>query len=156
MSVVGLSPGRDTLGMDARQIIERLGLVPHPEGGHYAETWRGPAGSDGRAIGTAIHFLLRSGERSHWHRVDADELWLHHAGAPLVVSIAADHGAPAVDHHLGPDLSAGQRPQLRVPSHAWQTAVSTGAWTLVSCVVIPGFEFAGFELAPSGWAPGAD
>jgi uncharacterized protein len=141
--------------MDAHQIIERLGLVPHPEGGHYAETWRGPAGADGRAVGTAIYFLLRAGERSHWHRVDADEIWLHHVGAPLVVSIAADAG-PGVDHVLGSDLAAGERPQVLVPAHTWQAAATAGEWTLVSCVVAPGFEFDGFELAPPGWSPGAD
>lgn len=142
--------------IDAQDIIDRLGLEPHPEGGHYAETWRGPPGADGRALATAIHFLLRVGERSHWHRVDADELWLHHAGAPLVLSIADDGSTPPVDHVLGPDLFAGQRPQVLVPSHAWQAAESTGEWTLVSCVVAPGFEFDGFELAPPCWAPGAD
>lgn len=154
--MVGLSPWCDTRDMDAQDVIDRLGLVPHPEGGQYAETWRGPATGDGRAIATAIHFLLRRGERSHWHRVDADEIWLHHAGAPLVLSIAdSDDGAP-VDHVLGSDLAAGQHPQIRVPAHAWQAAVSTGDWTLVSCVVSPGFEFDGFELAPPGWAPGAE
>lgn len=140
--------------MDADEIIERLGLEPHPEGGHYAETWRGPNGADGRAVGTAIHFLLRAGERSHWHRVDADEIWLHHTGAPLRLSVAVDDDRPPVDHILGGDLAAGQSPQVRVPAHAWQAAESTGPWTLVSCVVAPGFEFGGFELAPPGWAPG--
>ena len=148
--------GCDTLGMRAEEIIERLGLVPHPEGGHYAETWRGPAGSDGRAIATAIHFLLRAGERSHWHRVDADEIWLHHAGAPLVVSIADAAARSSVDHVLGSDLAAGERPQVRVPAHAWQAAATTGEWTLVSCIVAPGFEFDGFELAAPDWSPSAD
>lgn len=152
--VVGLSPGWDTLGMDAQAIIDRLGLVPHPEGGHYAETWRGPAGPDGRATATAIHFLLRRGERSHWHRVDADEIWLHHAGAPLVLSIAPGDDAEPIEHVLGSDLAAGQQPQVRVPPHAWQAAVSAGEWSLVSCVVAPGFEFDGFELAAPGWSPG--
>lgn len=141
--------------MDAQSIIERLGLVPHPEGGHYAETWRGPTGSDGRALATAIHFLLTAGERSHWHRVDADEIWLHHAGAPLVLSTAVD-ADPPIDHLLGTDLDAGERPQIRVPAGAWQAATTTGEWTLVSCVVAPGFEFDGFELAAPDWAPGAD
>jgi predicted cupin superfamily sugar epimerase len=142
--------------MGAQQLIDRLGLVPHPEGGHYVETWRGPPGTDGRAVATAILFLLRAGERSHWHRVDADELWLHHAGAPLVLSLAAGDDATPVDHLLGSELSAGELPQLRVPAHAWQAAATTGDWTLVSCVVAPGFELEGFELAAPGWSPGPD
>lgn len=140
---------------DADAVIAALGLRPHPEGGHYAETWRGPVGADGRAVATAIHFLLRAGERSHWHRVDADEVWFHHAGAPLLLSIATAADASPTEHLLGSDLAAGAQPQLRVPAHAWQAAVPTGAWTLVSCVVAPGFEFDRFELAPTGWAPGA-
>jgi Uncharacterized conserved protein len=146
----------DGSDFDASDVIALLGLEPHPEGGHFAETWRGPAGSDGRSIGTAIHFLLRRGERSQWHRVDADELWLHHAGAPLVLRIADGDDATPVEHVLGPDLTAGAQPQVRVPAHAWQSAESTGEWTLVSCVVTPGFEFEGFELAAPGWSPGAD
>lgn len=146
----------DTRGVDAHEVIERLGLVPHPEGGHYAETWRGPAGPDGRAIASAIHFLLRSGERSHWHRVDGDEIWLHHSGAALVLSVAADADQAPVDHLLGSDLAAGHHPQIRVPAHAWQAAATTGEWTLVACIVAPGFEFDGFELASPGWSPGAD
>jgi len=142
--------------MDAQQIVERLGLVPHPEGGHYRETWRGPAGPDGRAIATAIHFLLRAGERSHWHRVDADELWFHHDGAPLELTIAVDAAARPTVTTLGSDLVAGHRPQVRVPAHAWQAAVTTGDWTLVSCVVAPGFEFDGFELAAPDWSPRAE
>ncbi len=140
--------------MDADEIIDRLGLEPHPEGGHYAETWRGPAGPDGRAVGTAIHFLLRAGERSRWHRVDADELWLHHAGAPLRLSIAARDADDPVEHLIGSDLTRGQTPQVRVPADAWQAAESVGAWTFVSCVVVPGFDFDGFDLAPPGWRPG--
>lgn len=140
--------------MDADTIIATLGMQPHPEGGHYVETWRGPAGPGGRAVGTAIHFLLRAGERSHWHRVDADEVWLFHAGATLELSIAPT-GADLPGHHLlGVDLVAGQRPQVVVPAGAWQAARSTGAFTLVSCTVSPGFEFSGFDLAPPGWSPG--
>lgn len=134
--------------MEAQEIIERLGMRPHPEGGHYVETWRGPAGPDGRSVGTAIHFLLRAGERSHWHRVDAAEVWLFHAGAPLRLQI------DGTAHVLGTDLAAGERPQVVVPAGEWQAAESTGGWTLVSCTVSPGFEFAGFELAPGGWSPG--
>lgn len=140
--------------MTADEIIATLELQRHPEGGHYRETWRGPDGAHGRAVATAIWFLLRACERSHWHRVDADEVWLHHAGAALVLSIARE-GAPPETHRLGADLAAGDRPQLVVPAGAWQAAASTGDWTLVSCVVAPGFEFAGFELAPPGWDPPA-
>lgn len=136
--------------MDARSIIETLSMQPHPEGGHYVETWRGPEGPEGRAIATAIYFLLRAGERSHWHRVDAAETWLHHAGAPLELSM---HAGATVTATLGSDLGAGERPQVVVPAHAWQAARSLGEWTLVSCIVAPGFEFDGFELAPSGWEP---
>ena len=133
--------------MEAGEIIERLGMQPDTEGGNYVETWRGPSGPDGRSVGTAIHFLLRAGERSHWHRVDADEIWLFHAGAPLRLQIAG------TEHLLGTDLAAGERPQVVVPAGEWQAAETTGAWTLVSCTVSPGFEFAGFELAPDGWSP---
>jgi predicted cupin superfamily sugar epimerase len=133
----------------ADEIIAALNMRPHPEGGHYVETYRDER--DGaRARSSAIYFLLRAGERSHWHRIDAAEHWLWHAGAPLTLAIAD----PAVrEIVLGPDLSAGQRPQATVPPHAWQGAASTGAWTLVSCVVAPGFEFASFELAAPGWVP---
>jgi uncharacterized protein len=140
--------------MDAVEIIERLGMRPHPEGGHYAETWRGAPNPDGRAVGTAIHFLLRAGERSHWHRVDADEIWLFHAGAPLRLSIAVDGESEPEHHLLGVDLAAGQRPQLLVPAGAWQAAESLGDHTLVSCTVAPGFEFDGFVLADPDWRPG--
>jgi uncharacterized protein len=135
-------------GSDPSAIIGSLGMLPHPEGGHYVETWRGPDRGDGRATATAIYFLLRAGERSHWHRVDADEIWLYHLGAPLRLSIT-DVGGEPTDRMLGPE-----RPQVRVPAHAWQSAEPTGEFTLVSCIVVPGFEFAGFELAPPGWQPG--
>jgi len=133
--------------MSADAIIAKLGLLPHPEGGWYRQTWVGPE-VNGRTSGTAILFLLKSGERSHWHRVDADEIWLWHAGAPLVLSTGQ---TAASDHRLGPDVLAGEAVQLVVPSGWWQAARSTGAWTLVSCTVSPGFRFAGFELAPPGW-----
>lgn len=139
--------------MTPEEIIATLGMAPHPEGGHYVETWRGPAGPGGRAVGTAIYFLLRAGERSHWHRVDAAEVWLFHAGDPLALSIAEAEGAPADRLVLGADLAAGERPQAVVPPGAWQAAEPLGAWTLVSCVVAPGFELSTFELAPEGWAP---
>ncbi len=133
--------------MSAAQIIERLGLQPHPEGGWYRETWRGPQVA-GRASGTAILFLLQAGERSHWHRVDADEIWLWHAGSPLLLSMGETRARP---HRLGPDVLAGESPQIVVPAGHWQAAESTGAYTLVSCTVSPGFRFEGFTLAPPGW-----
>lgn len=134
--------------MSADQIIAKLGLQPHPEGGWYRETWTGPE-VGGRASGTAILFLLRAGERSHWHRVDADEIWLWHAGAPLMLSMGV---AAAREVRLGPDVLGGEVVQAVVPAGWWQAARSTGEWTLVSCTVSPGFRFAGFELAPDGWS----
>ncbi|QDI75540.1 MULTISPECIES: cupin domain-containing protein [Leisingera] len=134
--------------MDADQIIEHLGLQQHPEGGWYRETWR--AGNEGRPAGTCIYFLLKTGEASHWHRVDAAEIWLYHAGAPLVLSLAATDEGPAQDHLLTPDLAKGA-PQLIVPEGHWQAARSTGDYTLVSCTVSPGFQFEGFELAAPGF-----
>jgi len=131
----------------AEAIIAKLGLQPHPEGGWYRQTWVGPE-VDGRASGTAILFLLKAGERSHWHRVDADEIWLWHAGAPLVLSMGLDR---AVEHRLGPDVLGTEVVQQVVPAGWWQAAWSTGDWTLVSCTVSPGFRFEGFELAPAGW-----
>jgi uncharacterized protein len=134
----------------ARALIAALGLQPHPEGGWYRQTWEGPQ-SGGRAVGTAILFLLQAGEASHWHRVDADEIWLYHAGAPLTLRLApSDHG-PAVAHVLGPDVLGGQAPQIVVPAGHWKAAASRGDYTLVSCTVSPGFRFDGFELAPPGF-----
>ncbi|MEM7319029.1 MAG: cupin domain-containing protein [Pseudomonadota bacterium] len=134
--------------MTADEIIEHLGLEQHPEGGWFKETWR--ANNPGRATGTCIYFLLKFGESSHWHRVDATEIWLYHAGAPLVLSLSADKTGPAEDHLLCPILSEGQ-PQLIVPSGHWQAARTTGDHTLVSCTVSPGFDFAGFEMAKPGF-----
>lgn len=139
---------------DPRALIDRLGLAPHPEGGWYRETWRGPAGADGRARGTAIHFLLEAGQRSHWHRVDAEEIWLWHAGHALDLSLAATDGDAPMHHRLGPDILAGDIPQLRIPAHHWQAAHAPRGWALVSCIVVPGFDFAGFTLAPPDWTPG--
>lgn len=130
------------------EIIDQLGMAPHPEGGHYVETWRGPDGPDGRSIGTAIHYLLRAGERSHWHRVDATEIWMFHAGGPITIDLRSDRDQPARRAVLGPDLAGGQRPQVVIEPGTWQTAAPMGSWTLVSCTVTPGFEFSGFELAP--------
>ena len=134
------------------QIIEELGLEPHPEGGWFAETWREPGSP--RAAGTAIYFLLRAGERSHWHRVDSAEIWHHYAGAPLELSTWSDD-RPVVRRTLVADLAAGARPQLIVAPGEWQSARSTGDWTVVGCTVSAGFEFEHFELAPVGWAPPA-
>lgn len=133
--------------MTADEIISLLDLSPHPEGGHYRQTWVHDTTAD-RPAGTCIYFLLRSGERSHWHRVDAAEIWHFYAGAPLVLSIARTDEGPAIEHLLGPDLMSGQSPQIVVPTGHWQAARSTGEWTLVGCTVSPGFRFEGFHLAP--------
>lgn len=135
-----------------RQIIDRLGLVPHPEGGYYVETYRAPADGGGRGACTTIYYLLSRGERSHWHRVDAVEVWAYHAGDGLRLRIHEDGVTRAVE--LGGDVLAGQVPQAVVPAHAWQAAEPLGEWCLVGCVVAPAFEFAGFEMAPPGWEPG--
>jgi uncharacterized protein len=136
----------------AADIIARLELKPHPEGGHYRETFRDPrVDANGRAVSTAIYFLLARGERSHWHRIDAVEVWHYYAGSALVLHIADEGGQRIV--RLGPGLAAGEVPQAIVPAQAWQAAESSGDWTLVGCTVAPGFEFAKFELAPKGWAP---
>lgn len=141
--------------MTADEIVARLGLQPHPEGGRFRETFRAPPGLEGtkRSASTAIFFLLRAGERSHWHRVDADEVWHHYAGAPLELSMS-DHGHAVRHLRLGSDFGLGETPQIVVPRGVWQAARSLGHWTLVGCTVAPGFDFAGFELAPPGWEPG--
>ncbi|MGD9768004.1 MAG: cupin domain-containing protein [Pseudolabrys sp.] len=138
--------------LTAADIIRILDLAPHPEGGHFRETFRDPVTVNGRAASTAIYFLLARGERSHWHRVDAAEAWHFHAGAPLRLSIH-DSGATR-DVILGNDLAAGERPQAVVPAHAWQAAESLGDWTLVGCTVAPGFQFDRFELAEPDFTPG--
>jgi predicted cupin superfamily sugar epimerase len=136
----------------AAAVIAALDLQPHPEGGFYRETWRDMPADGSRGAGTAILFLLRAEDFSHWHRVDAAELWHFHAGGPLVLSLSPDgHDAEAV--RLGLDLAAGQRPQRLVPAFWWQSAASLGRWTLVSCTVAPAFRFEGFELAPPDWRP---
>lgn len=134
--------------MTAQEIIAHLGLTPHPEGGHFRQTWL--AENDGRPSGTCIYFLLAAGEASHWHRVDATEIWLYHAGAPLVLSLSETDSGPAQDHLLTPDLTKGA-PQIIVPENHWQAARSTGDFTLVSCTVSPGFQFEGFTLADPGF-----
>ena len=139
----------------AAGIIRLLDLHPHPEGGYFRETFRDPArDSAGRAVSTSIYFLLEAGQRSHWHRVDATEVWHFYAGAPLEIKISPTGNAANV-HRLGPDLLEAQRPQFVVPAHCWQSAISLGPWTLVGCSVAPGFEFSGFELAPPDWEPGS-
>lgn len=145
--------------MDAAEIIARLELKPHPEGGWYRETWRetgdeAHATSPPRGHATAIYFLLEAGQRSHWHRVDAAELWLFHAGSALSLRIAPGGDGPVDTIRLGADLVAGEVPQGLVPAGWWQAAEADGGWALVSCVVAPGFDFAGFELAAAGWNPG--
>ena len=129
----------------ADEVIRRLGLAPHPEGGHFREIHRS-------AAATSIYFLLKAGERSHWHRVDSDEIWNFHAGAPLDLALWPGKGL-VQRHRLGTDLAAGERPQVIVAKNVWQSAVSRGDWTLVGCAVAPAFDFAGFELAPPGWEP---
>ncbi|OKO67494.1 cupin domain-containing protein [Bradyrhizobium sp. NAS96.2] len=139
--------------LSAADIIARLALKPHPEGGHYRETFRDErSDAEGRARSTAIYFLLARGERSHWHRIDAVEMWHYCAGAPLTLKIAQDGGSQQLVT-LGPDVAHGEQPQAIVPAGAWQAAESSGDWTLVGCTVAPGFEFEKFELAPNGWEP---
>jgi uncharacterized protein len=138
---------------EADMLIRRLALKPHPEGGHYRETFRDDAeDASGRAHGTAIYFLLKAGEESRWHRVDAVEIWHWYAGAPLALRIGEDGAVK--DHILGNDFAKGHAPQIIVPSRAWQSAKSLGAYTLVGCTVAPGFLFEHFELAPDGFEPG--
>jgi predicted cupin superfamily sugar epimerase len=138
----------------ADEVIETLGLRQHPEGGWYAETWRAPAPDGQRPVASAILYLLAAGERSHWHRVDAAEIWQHSAGDALELRIWDGRG-PIVRHRLGGDVLAGQTPQAVVPAGAWQAANPLGRWALVGCIVAPAFDFTGFELAPEGWEPPA-
>lgn len=142
--------------LTADDIIALLGLEPHPEGGHFRETFRDCAGASGaRAASTAIYFLLRAGEVSRWHKVDAAEVWHHYAGAPLDLSIAPPEGR-ASSQTLGSNFNLGERPQGIVPAGYWQRARSLGAFSLVGCTVAPGFEFSSFVIAPEGFEPGAD
>jgi len=141
------------LSLSAADIIARLELKPHPEGGHFRETFRDPrADESGRSFSTAIYFLLARGERSHWHRIDAVEIWHFYAGSALSLQIVDGEVRRIIK--LGPDLAAGEMPQAVVPAGAWQAAESTGDWTLVGCTVAPGFDFAAFELAERDWFPG--
>lgn len=134
--------------MTAEEIIAQLDLAPHPEGGHYRQTW--VSGGVGRPAGTAIYYLLAEGEQSHWHKVDAAEIWHFYAGAPLELRLSPNETGPAKAHMLTGDLNAGL-PQVLVPPHHWQAARTMGAWTLVGCTVSPGFDFAGFTMAPPGF-----
>lgn len=143
--------------VDWRDVVERLGLQPHPEGGWYAETWRAASPPGERATASAILYLLASGDRSHWHRVDADEIWQFSAGNALELRVAAaatEGGPVAIEvHRLGGDVAAGDEPQVVVPAGAWQAARPLGDWSLVGCIVSPAFRFEGFELTPAGWEP---
>ena len=142
----------------ASALIERLGLVAHPEGGWYREVWRAPADDEERPLATAIYFLLEAHQRSHWHKVDAAEIWLWHAGDPLLLSLSVSPTGPVREIRLGPDVIAGDRPQVVVGAHEWQSAAplpGVDGYTLVSCVVTPGFKFSGFTLAPPEWRPGS-
>jgi predicted cupin superfamily sugar epimerase len=142
-----------TQALSAPDVIRLLDLRPHPEGGHYRETWRADGALGERSAGTAIYYLLGEGEISHWHRIDADEIWHWHAGASLDLGLSHD-GRHVDTHRLGPHLAEGERPQVIVPRFCWQTARSLGSWTLVGCTVSPAFAFDGFEMAPKGWRPG--
>jgi len=133
----------------ADDIVRLLDLKPHPEGGHFRETFRDACAP--RGASTAIYYLLKAGESSHWHRVDAVEVWHWYAGDALELSIS-ENGVTTV-HTLGPNLTVGQRPQIVVPKHAWQSARPLGRYTLVGCTVAPAFTFEGFEMAPAGWRP---
>lgn len=140
-------------GMSADAIIELLNMQPHPEGGYFAETFRDTSTGE-RALSTAIYYLLKEGERSHWHRVDAAEIWHWYAGGPLALSRYEEGSSPET-LLLGQNLDAGERPQVVIPANVWQAAEPLGLWTLVGCTVAPGFEFAGFEMAEPGWTPGS-
>lgn len=141
----------------ADALIEQLQLSAHPEGGWYRETWRGEPAASGRASGTAIVFLLKAGESSHWHRVDADEMWIWQGGDKIELGICDSDAGPERWLRLGGDPLGGDALQGLVPRDTWQAARPLGGphgYALVSCIVVPGFEFAGFKLAPPGWAPG--
>lgn len=144
------------MGLSAEDVIGLLALEPHPEGGFFRETFRDlSVEANGRASSTAIYYLLREDEISHWHRVDSAEVWHWYAGGTIRLKICADEaGSQPTEHDLGCILAQGERPQVIVPPNAWQMAECAGAWTLVGCTVAPGFEFSTFELAAEGWFPG--
>jgi uncharacterized protein len=149
--VACIVPGVTRASLTADEIITGLKLAPHPEGGYYRETFRDERGHRGRPHSTAILYLLKAGEVTRWHRVDAAELWHWYGGAPLLLEIK--QGETRQEYRLGSDWLEGEQPQAAVPAHAWQSARSLGAWTLLGCTVAPGFDFAGFEMAPEGWEP---
>lgn len=136
--------------MTPETLIAHLDLAPHPEGGHYRQTWIETTGA-GRPAGTCIYFLLKQGERSHWHSVDATEIWHFYAGSPLILSVSASRTGPASDQVLSPNIASGHSPQIIVPKDHWQAAHAPDGWALVGCTVSPGFTFEGFTLAPPGF-----
>ncbi len=138
----------------AEQIIEKLDLSPHPEGGFFRETQRIESKLGQRSLSTSIYFLLQRGQASHWHRIDACETWHFYAGSPLELLSSSSEQGPIETRFLGPDLHSGQQPQLVIQAHEWQAAKTLGDYTLVGCTVSPGFEFSKFELAPPDWQPG--
>ncbi|WP_419903671.1 cupin domain-containing protein [Kiloniella sp.] len=140
------------MNQTAKEIIQKLQLQPHPEGGWYKETYRHNSDDGGRGDQTAIFFLLEEGQSSHWHRIDAVEMWHWYAGSPLVLKSHSGEQEQVVT--LGPDVLAGQTPQFVIPKGYWQAAIAENGWALVGCTVAPAFEFEGFELAAPGWAPG--
>ncbi len=142
----------EPVSAEVRALIARLGLEPHPEGNWYRQTFR-DAPEGGRGYSTAIFYLLVRGHRSHWHRVDAAEVWHYYAGSHAQLSLSED--GKTVEHQtLGPNVFEDESPQLIVPKGCWQSAETLGDWTLVGCTVAPGFDFAGFELAAADWSPG--
>ncbi len=138
---------------DATAVVSALGMGPHPEGGWYVERWRAPAPAGVRPAGSAILYLLAAGERSHWHRLDAAEVWQWSGGGALELKLWAEGDASIRTVRLDADLAAGASPQAVVPAGAWQSARALGRWALVGCIVAPAFSFDGFELAPHGWEP---
>jgi len=137
----------------AAEVVSALGMRAHPEGGWYVETWRASSAGGERPSGSAILYLLAAGERSYWHRVDAAEVWQFSAGDPLELRVWSQGDEAVATYALGGEVTSGQVAQVVVPAGAWQAARTLGPWTLVGCIVVPGFEFAGFELAPPDWEP---
>lgn len=144
--------------MKADELIRALNLAAHPEGGWYRETWRAEAEPGKRAAASAVLYLIQAGQRSHWNRVDADEVWLWHGGDPVDLSIAVSDVGPSRAARLGGQIVIGEQPQIIIPAGQWQSAATASdgkvGYALISCIVAPAFEFAGFELAEPGWAPG--
>ena len=139
--------------MTPEDIIDTLGLEPHPEGGWFRETFRAVSDGSERSASTAIYYLLKSEEQSRWHRVvDADEIWNWYAGSSLLLSLS-DNGRGRQEIVLGANIVAGERPQAVVPKGVWQSARPRDGWALVGCIVVPAFRFEGFEMAPDGWEP---